>query len=261
MNKLQEIAASTVERVSAARKALPLSQMMEKVASSRRPHAVLPAFAADGIHIIAEIKKASPSRGAIARDANPLHIAKAYLDAGARAISVLTEPKYFGGDIAFLTEIRKAHPQSLLLMKEFVVDEYQLVQARLAGADVVLLIVSLLGEEKLMEYAAKAELLGLTYLVEVHDEKELAVAIRAGSKFIGVNNRNLKTLEITVETSIQLASQIPNGTIGISESGLKTGEQLRQLRSLGYQGFLVGTSLMETPDPGASLKKLIGAAV
>ncbi len=261
MNRLFEIAASTKERVEAHRAIDSLDSLLEQIPQSRTPHEVLSHFRKEGIHVIAEVKRSSPSLGNIAGHAVPLEVAKAYLEAGATAISVLTEPKYFGGDIAYLRQIRSTFPNSLLLMKDFVVDEYQLVQARLAGADMVLLIVSLLGEAKLSHYFERARQLKLTPLIEVHDEAEFEMAERLGADFIGVNNRNLTTLAIDIETSTRLASQIPANAVVLSESGLKTGEQIKRIRGMGYQGFLIGTSLMETASPGESLRRLLKDAV
>jgi len=260
VNKLVEIATATEARVALERKSIPLEALLEQLSSSRVPHPVLPAFRQDGMHVIAEIKRSSPSRGMIASSVVPLDVARAYLDAGATAISVLTEPQYFGGDIAFLTEIRGAFPKSLLLMKDFILDEYQLVQARVCGADMVLLIVNLLGEQKLHQFYEKASELGLTPLVEVHDEKELSIAARIGAQFIGVNNRSLVSLEVSLDTSIRLAASLPQNSVVVSESGLHNGEQLKMLSRLGYRGFLVGTSLMETNSPGPALRALLQAA-
>ncbi len=256
-NKLTEIADFTRGRIARARSQLPLELLWDQVSLSPNPHSVLGAFRTKGVHIIAEIKRQSPSRGKIAVAAEPLDIASEYLKAGATALSVLTEPEYFGGDITFLSRIRTVFPNSLLLMKDFIIDEYQLIQARLAGADMVLLMVNLLGSSQLYSFYEKARELGLTPLVEVHDETELTIARDLGAELIGINNRDLKTLEVSLQTSELLAKHLPTNAIAISESGIKEGFQVKELRSLGYQGFLVGTSLMEQPSPGEALRTLL----
>ena len=165
---------------------------------------------------------------------------------------------YFKGDLQFIKDIRSAYPQARILMKDFFVDEYQLYQALEAGADAILVIVGLLGNEKSKKMAALAKDLGLYTLVEVHDEEELAIALGIQADLIGINNRDLRDLSISLETSKRLASRIPTEKITISESGIESHEDIRQLQDHGYNGFLVGTSLMKTGTPGNALKELIG---
>lgn len=222
----------------------------------RTPRDFFTAFRGNGVHVIAEIKRASPSEGVIAPAADPVQVAAGYLANGARAISVLTERDAFGGSLENLRRVRRANPEALLLMKDFIVDSYQLAQAVSAGADAVLLMVSVLGDDT-RRFLKLARDHGLTALVEVHDEEEMQIAAEAGAKLIGVNNRNLRTMEVSLSVSERLVGIAPAGAVLISESGIKTHDDVLKLKALGYQGFLVGTSLMRTADPGRSLRVLI----
>jgi indole-3-glycerol phosphate synthase len=227
---------------------------------ARKPADFAAAFAGKspvGAHVIAEVKLASPSEGAIASKADPVTVAGEYLSAGARALSVLTERDQFGGSPAYLRSIREAHPSALLLMKDFMVDEYQFDCALRDGADAVLLIVALLGEEGTRRFLRSASERGLTALVEVHDEAELEIAGRVGARLIGVNNRDLKTLKISLEASSRLLPLAPAGATLIAESGLKTAADVTRLQSLGFSGFLIGTHFMKTGKPGQALAELL----
>jgi indole-3-glycerol phosphate synthase len=255
---LQKIAALTAERVATAQALRPLQKLRAAAYVSRRPFdftACLRAAAAP--RVIAEIKRASPSQGAIALELDPVLLAGELLGAGAAALSVLTEPHYFGGSPETLREIRAAYPGACLLMKDFVLGEYQLLEARVLGADAALLIHSLLGPEKTRELYQNCLELGLTPFVEVHDEAELRDALSFGAKLVGVNNRNLSTLQVTVETSARLAA-IAQGknTMLVSESGLENPAQLVHLGSLGFDAFLVGTHLLREKTPARSLAAL-----
>ena len=256
---LARIARATLHRVEAEKREGAMRRVLEKISLSRQPHAVLPAFAGPGIHVIAEIKRQSPSQGPIAPTAEPVEVAREYLTHGATMLSVLTERDFFGGDPRFLEEVRKAHPMSLLLMKDFVLDEYQIARARELGADAVLLIAALLDEARLERLKRFAEALDLTPLIEVHDEAELTTALSLNARFIGVNNRDLKTLKVSLDISRALASRIPPSVTAIAESGIRTADDVRELTELGYRGVLVGTSLMETGSPGAALARLLGS--
>lgn len=251
---LEKIALSTRKRLDARKSNMPLSQLSEV----RKPHAFAKAFTTPGVHVIAEIKRKSPSAGALALDADPLEVATEYLANGATALSVLTEQEYFHGELEFLTRIRECFPDSLLLMKDFVIDEYQLFEGRLHGADAALLIASLLDEEELPRLYAFARSLGLTPLVEVHDEAEMERALALGAELIGVNSRNLRTMEVSLDVARTLSKIAPEGRTLIAESGIQSGAQIRELSKLGYRGFLVGTSLMKGGSPGEALKRLIG---
>lgn len=212
----------------------------------------------DRVNVIAECKRRSPSRGVLRPEYDPVAIARAYAAAGAAAISVLTEPTFFDGSLDHLVAVRAAVDVPLL-RKDFIVSEYQLFEARAAGADAVLLIVAALDPAGLAALGRRAGELGLDTLVEVHDAAELAVAADAGAAVIGVNNRNLKTLAVDVNASEALIARMPAGAVAVSESGLKSRADLARLRQRGYRAFLVGERFMTATDPGAALRELLGA--
>ena len=216
-------------------------------------------LSAPGVHVIAEIKRASPSVGRFDSRASAAEIAGDYLAHGATALSVLTERDHFLGSLAALAEVRAAHPDACLLQKDFVVDRYQVYEAKALGADVVLLIVALLGEHRCGRLFEEATGLGLTVLVEVHDEAEMASARAVGAPLVGVNNRSLATLEVSLDTSLRLAPLARGATL-VSESGIESGAQVRSLREAGFHGFLVGSALMRQPDPGLALARLLEEA-
>jgi len=215
---------------------------------------------ADRINVIAECKRRSPSKGVLAADYDPVCIAASYEQGGAAAISVLTEPTFFDGSLEHLAAVR-ARVGLPLLRKDFIVDDYQLFEARAAGADAVLLIVAALEQKDLVTLQKRAWELGLATLVEVHDEAELARAIDSGARAIGVNNRNLRTLTVDVEASDRLASRMPRSVIGVSESGLKSRQELDRLAAAGYKAFLIGERFMTAPDPAAAIAELMGSEV
>jgi indole-3-glycerol phosphate synthase len=210
----------------------------------------------DRLNVIAECKRRSPSRGVLRRTYDPVAIAGGYEAAGAAAVSVLTEPTFFDGDLDHLRAVRQA-VHLPLLRKDFIVCPYQLWEARAAGADAVLLIVAALHAGELESLLAEARTIGLDVLVEVHDETELETALGAGAHMIGVNNRNLRTLAVDVDASRRLAARLPPHVIGVAESGLKTADDLHALRAVGYRAFLVGERLMTAADPGAALGELM----
>ena len=211
----------------------------------------------DRVNVIAECKRRSPSRGVLRDDYDPVAIAKGYAAAGAAAISVLTEPTFFDGSLDHLEAVRAAVDVPLL-RKDFIVSEYQLLEAKAAGADAALLIVAALEPRDLAHLMARADVHGLDALVEVHTAAELTSALDAGARMVGVNNRNLRTLQVDVAASEALIARIPRDVVAISESGLKTPADLHRLRSLGYRAFLMGERFMAHPDPGAELRTLIG---
>lgn len=208
--------------------------------------------------IIAECKRRSPSRGVLRRTYDPIALATGYERAGAAAISVLTEPTFFDGALAHLEAVRAA-VRIPVLRKDFIVSHYQLLEAAAAGADAVLLIVAALSPADLAALHAGARELGLDALVEVHDADELRVALDGGAQIVGVNNRNLRTLEVDVSASERLAAQIPRGVARVSESGLKTPADLGRLQQLGYDAFLIGERFMVADDPAAALRQLVSA--
>jgi indole-3-glycerol phosphate synthase len=259
---LKTIVAATV-RITDMRRAREPQTILERRAQHRTPRGAR--FEADlgapgSWNVIAECKRRSPSRGVLAHDYDPVSIASAYERGGARAISVLTEPTFFDGALGHLEAVR-AHVEVPLIRKDFIVDEYQLFEARACGADAVLLIVGALTQSHLVALQRRAWDLGLATLVEVHDAEEMTRAIDSGARVIGVNNRNLRTLAVDTEASHQLAAMLPAGVVGVSESGLRTHDDLVRLREVGYRAFLIGERFMTAPDPAAALRELLGPQV
>jgi indole-3-glycerol phosphate synthase len=207
------------------------------------------------VNVIAECKRRSPSRGVLAADYDPVAIAARYERGGAAAISVLTEPTFFDGCLDHLTAVRAAVGLPLI-RKDFVVDEYQLLEARAAGADAVLLIVAALEQTDLVRLHDRARALGLAALVEVHDEEELSRAVDAGAVLVGVNNRNLRTLAVDVDASYRLARTMPANVVAVSESGLQSRTDVEKLSAAGYRAFLIGERFMTDRDPAAAIRAL-----
>jgi indole-3-glycerol phosphate synthase len=227
--------------------------------ANSEPHRLRKTLGAESpdIKVIAEFKRKSPSRGVIRADLSAADIARAYERGGASAISVLTDEEYFGGSIHDLTMAR-ATTQLSILRKDFLIDPIQIYEAAVAGADAVLLIAAILDDVQLLEMRTIAEdELGLDALIEVHSLQGLVRAKNARAKLIGVNNRDLRTFEVTLSTSERLAASVPRDCLKISESGLQTSKQLRHLQALGFHGFLVGEALMQAADPAAVLQELM----
>jgi indole-3-glycerol phosphate synthase len=212
----------------------------------------------DRINVIAECKRRSPSRGVLRDAYDPAAVATAYERAGAAALSVLTEPTFFDGALEHLAAVRAAVALPLL-RKDFIVDSYQLLEARANGADAVLLIVAALDDATLARLHREAHALGLAVLVEVHDVDEVDRALAAGAEIIGVNNRNLRTLDVDINASEKAAARIPPHVIAVSESGLKTAGDLTRMRALGYRAFLIGERFMTAADPGAALADVMAS--
>ncbi len=206
--------------------------------------------------VIAEIKKASPSAGLIRKDFDPVRIAGEYRDSGAAALSVITEVCHFHGGLEILASLRW-NSKLPLLRKDFIVDPYQILEARHAGADAVLLIAALLNTSTLEKMRQEAESFGMDTLIEVHNELELHSALDAGATLIGVNNRDLRSFEVSLDVSLNLAQLLPRGVVAVAESGIRTADDVRRLSDAGYRGFLVGESLMRSPSPGAALTQLL----
>lgn len=206
--------------------------------------------------IISEIKKASPSKGLLAENFDPTGIARAYERGGAAALSVLTDERFFQGSLADLCAARSA-VRVPALRKDFTLEEYHILEAAANGADAVLLIAAILSETRLRELREYAEGLGLAALVEVHDEQELEIAKASGANIIGVNNRNLRTFEVTLQTSLRLAARIPAEVVKVSESGIHSAADIKKLRAAGFDAFLVGEHLMKSGDPSAALSALL----
>ena len=207
------------------------------------------------MRLIAEVKRASPSRGVFAESFDPAAQARAYAAHGAAAVSVLTDEKFFQGSLEHLRAVR-AQVELPLLRKDFTVDEYQLWEARAAGADAVLLIVSILGPAELRELLLAAKGLGLGALVEVHTRQELEQALGAGAPIVGLNNRDLRTFETRIETTLELLPLIPPGPVVVSESGFTTAADVRRVVAAGAHAVLVGEALMRAPDVGAKVREL-----
>jgi indole-3-glycerol phosphate synthase len=208
--------------------------------------------------VIAECKRRSPSKGILRADYDPAAHAKSYADAGAVAISVLTEPTFFDGAPEHLRQVRAAVDLPLL-RKDFIVTEYQLIEAAVLGADAVLLIVGAVDQPNLNTLLRAAEKLSLAALVEIHDLEELRRAVDAGARVIGVNSRNLRTLAVEPDVFDRVAAHVPAGVTAVAESGIRTREDLSRLSGIGYHAFLVGERLIAQPDPGAALRELRGA--
>ena len=258
MTILDELAEYAKQRVEKQKKKLSLDEI-KKLALSlpKGDFSFEKALKKDDIAFICECKKASPSKGIIAENFPYLQIAKNYETAGADCISVLTEPKWFLGSDEYLKEIANA-VSIPCLRKDFTVDEYMIYQAKLFGASAVLLICSILSESQLKEYIAICEMLGLSALVEVHDESEIQTALQAGAKIIGVNNRNLKDFSVDTNNSGNLRKLIPNDIIFVSESGVKTPEDVQTLRNIGANAVLIGETLMRAENKSQKLAELRG---
>ena len=251
MSFLSEIIERKRQRIEEAKRSLPLA------APERSSHRLRDALLRDGVNIIAEFKRRSPSKGIIRADADLRQISQSYEAGGAVAISVLTEEDYFSGSLDDLRSVKR-FVDLPVLRKDFVVDEYQVYESAAAGADAVLLIVAALDDDALLRLRRLAEDdLGMDALVEVHDRHEMQRAVACGAMLIGVNNRNLHTFAVSLETSLSLASGAPKDAVLISESGLKTASDLARLRDAGYRGFLIGESLMRSEDPEAALRELL----
>lgn len=259
MNVLAEIIEKKRARVLASKGVAPLEQMRGLAYDARRSakrHVLRDALRADQINIIAEFKRRSPSKGTIRANAHPTEIARSYEAGGAIAISVLTEEDYFAGSLDDLKKV-KATVSLPLLRKDFVFDEYQVYESAAAGADAILLIVAALDDNTLTRLRRLVEDdLGIDALVEVHASDEMKRAAACGANLIGVNNRDLRTFEVSLETSLALAPEAPTKALLISESGLHTPNDLQRLREAGYHGFLIGEPLMRADNPEEALRNL-----
>jgi indole-3-glycerol phosphate synthase len=258
---LDEILARKRDEVAAAKAAIPAAEMAE-LARSRNdvPRGLREALAKGRRpRVIAEIKRRSPSRGEIRADFDPVALAKAFAEAGAAALSVLTDERYFGGRLEYLELVREAADVPVL-RKDFAIDTYQIDEARARGADAVLLIVAAFagggGARRLAALRERAAELGLDALVEVHDASELDAALAIGADLVGINNRNLRTFEVDLGTTEGLAGRIPEGVVLVAESGIFTNDDIRRLERAGARAFLVGESLMREPDVGLALRNL-----
>jgi indole-3-glycerol phosphate synthase len=254
---LGRIVAATRARVHEQYRVRPLDALLSSAPTPGLRRSFAPLLGRPGrVNVIAEFKRRSPSKGTLREDLTPASAATAYEAAGATALSVLTEPEFFGGS---LDDLRQARAATNLpaLRKDFVIDPYQVWEAWIAGADAILLIVAALSAPELRTLLDTAREANLDALVEVHDADELARALEAGATLVGVNNRDLKTLAVSLETSFALAPRIPDDVVAVAESGIRTGEDVRRLRGAGFDAFLVGEHFMTAPDPGAALRELV----
>lgn len=257
MNILDRIVLTKREEVAHQKKIIPadhlaMAPFFNRSCNSLKQNLLKPG--ASGI--IAEFKQKSPSKGEINPTARVEVVTKGYVEAGASGLSVLTDLEYFGGSLANLVKARETNPLTPLLRKDFIIDAYQVAEAKAHGADVILLIAACLEKEEIEKLAARAKELGMEVLLEIHDETELH-KITPLVDLVGVNNRNLKTFNVNIETSIRLSGQIPGSFVKVTESGLSSAQNIHQLKSSGYQGFLIGETFMKTADPGKACRDLI----
>ncbi len=255
---LDSIVAATRQRLSRSRQnsALPA---LERAAAAHLPRGFrnrLRRIAQNGIAVIAELKKASPSKGLIRNDFSPSELARDLEGAGAAALSVLTDEQFFQGSLDYLREA-SSNTSLPCLRKDFIVDEFQIIEARANCADAILLIVAALDQKELESLAKSARSHHLDVLCEAHDEPELQRALDAGCDLIGINSRNLRTFEVNLETAFRLAEKIPPACVRVAESGIQSGADIARLRSAGYEAFLIGESLMKAKKPGEALTKLM----
>lgn len=255
---LDEIVATKRQEIAAARAARPEEDLLAALADAPPVRDFLAALPAQGgIRLIAEVKKASPSKGVLREDFQPVQIARIYERHGAAAISVLTDQSYFQGCLQHLTDIRAAVSLPLL-RKDFILDVYQLLEARLAGADAVLLIAECLDDESLHRLHDETLGLGMTPLVELYDPGNLPRVLAAGARLIGVNNRDLRTFEVDLQHTLRLRDQIPRDRRLVGESGIRSNADVRMLEAAGVNAMLVGEALVASPDIGAAVDRLLG---
>lgn len=255
-NILDKIVIQKRKEVAQRKQSLPLASLKESIARRQTPLDLALALGGDQIHLIAEVKRASPSRGVLCPDFNPVALAKDYAQGGAAAISVLTEINYFEGSLEHLAAIREEISLPLL-RKDFIFDPYQVYESRAYGADALLLIVAILSQEELDELLALSHSLGLGCLVEVHNEGELEKALQSETKIIGINNRDLHTFEVDIETTRRLRPFIPPERIVVSESGIRNRDDVKKLQGWGVNAILVGETLVTASDIPTKMRELL----
>jgi len=253
---LDKIIADKKEEVELVKSRTPLATLKERIAR-RKPRDFKGALQGNGLKLIAEVKKASPSKGVLCPDFKPVEIAKAYEQSGAAAISVLTETKYFQGYLDYLTAIRE-EVNIPLLRKDFIFDEYQIYESAAYGADAILLIASILSQEEIEKFLKLSKSLKLSCLVEVHNEAELLKAMLAGAKIIGINNRNLETFKVDTDITRRLRMMIPSEDIVVSESGINSKDDIKKMKECKVNAVLVGEALVTAKDIPAKIKELMG---
>lgn len=256
MNILEKIVKDKRKEVALKKSVVPSTQFEQSVMFERKGASLASALRNSSLGIIAEHKRRSPSKSTINQNTNVGQVAKGYQKAGVCGMSVLTDIKYFGGSLEDLL-LARASVDLPLLRKEFIVDEYQIVEAKAYGADAILLIAAILTKNEIKTFSELAKSLNMDVLLEVHNEEELQKSIMPSLDMLGVNNRNLKTFEVSLETSKLLSTMIPNDFVKVSESGISSVEAIKELRPFGYQGFLIGENFMKTDDPGKSAMTFI----
>lgn len=260
MNILEKILEVKRKEVEERKKRVPLRVLQERLAEAQKVRPFAEAIKRHGkepIHLVAELKKASPSKGVFRNDFNAEVILRAYEQSPASALSILTDTPFFQGELENLSLARQITTKPLL-RKDFLIDEYQLYEARVHGADAVLLIVAALEDAKLRDMITLSRELGMDALVEVHTELELEKALKAGATLIGINNRNLQTFKVDLETTLKLTGLIPSDCTVVSESGIDTREQVKRLEDAGVDAILVGETLIRSDDPVSKAKELLG---
>ncbi|WP_297091597.1 indole-3-glycerol phosphate synthase TrpC [uncultured Draconibacterium sp.] len=257
MNILDKIIATKENEVAKQKQKVNVEQLKKYPGFARKCNSLKENLLSPGASgIIAEFKQKSPSKGEINFAVKVEEVTKAYTQAGASCLSVLTDYEYFGGTLANLAKAREVNPTIPILRKDFMIDSYQIIEAKAYGADVILLIAACLEKNQALELAKCAKTLGLDVLMEIHNAQELDI-VNDYVDIVGVNNRNLKTFEVSVETSVELSKLIPDNFVKISESGLVGATEINYLKEHGFKGFLIGETFMKTADPGAACKKLI----
>ncbi len=256
MTVLEEIVAGKRKEVEQRKRSIPLEKLEEDIRRRETPLDFAGALRGEGVRLIAEVKQASPSKGLLCPEFDPVELAEVYATSGAAAISVLTEEKYFRGSLEHLAAVREKVGLPLL-RKDFIFDPYQVYEARAYGADALLLITAILRQEQLEELIAASHSLGLSCLVEVHDEAETERARRTGAGIIGINNRDLKTLAVDIETTRRLAPLVPEGCVAVSESGIRGGDDVRKMKEWGISAILVGETLVTAEDIPSRIRELV----
>lgn len=262
MGILKEIVSKKKERLKDAKALIPTRELRTKIGNIEKTRDFKTAIKRspdEKIKLIAEIKKASPSRGIIRKDFDHLSLARIYREKAVNAVSVLTEEDFFYGNLKFLSEVRKVLTKPIL-RKDFIFDEYQIYESKAKGADAILLIASMLDENQSVEFLHLAKEIGLSVVFEVHDFKELEMVLHINAEVLGINNRDLKTLGINLNTTFELKKEIPFDKIVVSESGIKTREDVRRLENAGIDSILVGTAFMEAEDIGKKIDEFMGRA-
>jgi indole-3-glycerol phosphate synthase len=254
---LDEILQNKRIEIEGAKRFYPLELLSSQIEKTRAPKDFFEAIRPnERVKIIAEVKCASPSKGVFREDFNPVEISRSYMQGGASAISVLTDRRFFKGDLTHLRDVRNT-VSIPLLRKDFIIDPYQIYEARVYGADAALLIAAALDKRAITELLSLTHSLGMNAIVEVHTEEELEKALLAEGRIIGINNRDLKTFDVNLGVSIRLSKLIPNGKVVVSESGINSTEDIKRLKNEGIYTFLIGETFMKAADPGKELKTML----